>query len=161
MLISIIVLDFSVLQDHSARTWTTLSFWLVEGLSERGSLSTDAWPSLKQLYHPVCARYSWNLPENLLHLTNGYRSRIFKLLAKCNAISLFKFFNNFTKIKIGRQRLRSLASDRRFLQTWKNKVRYFLNTLSILGQHFYKSAKAELPYDCIFIETIDAARRFK
>lgn len=38
--------------------------------------------------------------ENLLHLTNGSRSRIFKLLAKCKAISLLKFFNSFTKIKI-------------------------------------------------------------
>lgn len=106
--------------------------------------------------------------KNLLQLTNGPRSCVFNLLAKCNAISLLKFFNNFTKIEI-RQLLKTTSSlvglltpvDRKAIDAFrkpekihdctrvalvyarKNKVWYFLNTLRILGRHFYKSAQVD------------------
>jgi len=40
------------------------SFWLVEGLPEQASLSTDVQPSLNQLYHSlICVMLMASLPK--------------------------------------------------------------------------------------------------
>ena len=73
----------------AAHTCSTFSgVLLVAGLPDRGSLSTDSWPSLKHLCHSYLHCTPCIIPESLLSHPNSFFRGMFRLNTKFDADSL-------------------------------------------------------------------------